>query len=102
MLLTCGEAIPDLKVVVAADGTWRRCAVGLHVEAVKHHHYLRHLGGVDHEGAVQVVGVLFGKAWSLDNAAWGCEVPGTFWTCREWTSSQDQDFCFEILLTEKK
>lgn len=81
MLLTCGEAIPDLQVVVAADGTWRRRAVGLHVEAVKHHHDLRHLGGVDHESAVQVVGVLFGKARGLDDAARGREVPGTFWTC---------------------
>lgn len=83
MVLTCGEAIPDLQVVVAADGTWRRRAVRLHVEAVKHHHDLRHLGGVDHERAVQVVGVFFGKARGLDDTAWGREVPGTFWTCED-------------------
>lgn len=83
MALTCGEAIPDLQVVVAADGTRRRRAVRLHVEAVKHHHNLRHLGGVDHERAVQVVGVFFGKARGLDDAAWGREVPGTFRTCED-------------------
>lgn len=91
MALTCREAVPDLQVVVAADGARRRRDVGLHVEAVELHHDLRHLGGVDHEGAVQVVGILLGEARGLDDAPGGREVPGTFWTCGQRRSGQDQD-----------
>lgn len=79
-LLTCREAVPDLQPVVSAEGARRRRGVGLHVEAVELHHDLRHLGGEDHEGAVQVVGVLLGEARCLDDAPGSRKVPGTFWT----------------------
>lgn len=80
-LLTCREAVPDLQPVVSAEGARRRRGVGLHVEAVKLHHDLRHLGGEDHESAVQVVGILLGEARCLDDASGSRKVPGTFWTC---------------------
>lgn len=90
-LLTCGEAVPDLQPVVSAEGARRRRGVGLHVEAVELHHDLRHLGGEDHEGAVQVVGVLVGEARRLDDASGSRKVPGTFWTCEERDSERDAD-----------
>lgn len=79
--LTCGEAVPDLQPVVSADGPQRRRGVGLHVEAVELHHDLGHLGGEDHEGALQVVGVLLGEARRLYDPPGSREVGGTFWTC---------------------
>lgn len=82
LLLTCREAVPDLQPVVSAERARRRRGVGLHVEAVKLHHDLGHLGGEDHKGAVQVVGVLLRETRRLDDASGSRKVPGTFWTCR--------------------
>lgn len=79
--LTCREAVPDLQPVVSADRARRRRGVRLHIEAVELHHDLRHLGGEDHESAVQVVRVFVREARGLDDASGGCKVPGTFWTC---------------------
>lgn len=90
-LLTCREAVPDLQPVVSAEGARRRRGVGLHVEAVELHHDLGHLGGEDHEGAVQVVGVLVGEARRLDDASGSRKVPGTFGTCEERDSERDAD-----------
>ena len=81
--LTCREAVPDLQPVVAAEGAGRRRGVGLHVEAVELHYDLGHLGREDHEGAVQVVGVLLGEARRLYDASGSREVPGALWTCRD-------------------
>lgn len=81
--LTCREAIPDLQPVVPADGARRWRGVGLHVEAVELHHDLGHLGGEDHEGALQVVGVFLREARRLYDAPGSREVGGTFWTCGE-------------------
>lgn len=60
--LTAREAVPDLQPVVSAENTSRGRRVGLHLEALELQNDLRHLGGEDHERAVQVVGVLLREA----------------------------------------
>ena len=79
-LLTPGEAVPDLQAIVAAVDAGRRVGVGLQLKALKLQHDLRHLGSKDHEGAVQLVGILLWVAWGLDNSTVRGEVSGTFWT----------------------
>lgn len=80
--LTCREAVPDLQPVVSAEGArWRR-GVRLHVEAIKLHHDLCHLGGKDHKGTFQVVGILLREARCLDDSTGSREVSGTFRTCK--------------------
>lgn len=78
--LTSREAVPDLQPVVSAENTSRRRGVGLQLEALELQNDLGHLGGEDHECAVQVVGVFLREAGRLYDAAVGGEVPGALGT----------------------
>ena len=84
-LLTSREAVPDLQSVIAAENTRRGRGVRLQLKALELQDDLRHLGGEDHEGAVQVVGVFLQEAGRLYDTAVGGEVPGALGTCRKET-----------------
>lgn len=75
--LTLRETIPDLQAVILA--VWR--VPQLDVKLLKVQDDLRHVRGEDHEGAVQVVGVLLREPWGRDDSIAGGDVPGTFWSC---------------------
>lgn len=60
--LTTREAVPDLQPVVSAENASGGRRVGLQLEALELQNDLRHLGGEDHERAVQAVGVLLREA----------------------------------------
>lgn len=60
--LTSREAVPDLQPVVAAEHASRGRRVRLQLEALKLQNDFGHLRREDHEGAVQVVGVLLREA----------------------------------------